>query len=86
MLALPTARVLTKRAIEFVAPDDRFAQDREHERRLLICGPVQLAHFVGLRDHWLLAARQCRRGVRGEELAPYAIAYGVPLKNASAAS
>ena len=74
MLALPAARILAKRAIEFLVPDDRFPQDREHEGRFLVRRPVQLPYFVGLGDHRLLAARDRGGRIRAEQLAPYGVA------------
>ena len=73
MLPLPAPRVFAKGAIEFRAAHDGFAQDRKHECRLLVRGPVQLPYLVGFGDHRLLAARDRGGGVRAEELAPHRI-------------
>ena len=80
MLAFPAADVLAQRAIEFLSAQHRLAQDRQHQRRLLIRRPIELAHLVGLRDHRLLAARNRGRGVGGQELAAHGVGVGGPLE------
>src|SRR5256886_5557499 len=80
VLERPAPHVLSQGALERLLSEYRIPQHREHQGRLLVGGPGEIARLDRLRDQRLLAPRHGRDPIVGQELPPYGVAVRRPLE------